>query len=163
MERIELYREEDLRRIDARYKRTRNAMIIIAAAGLMLCILFCILTTRKNQDVMLPLTIGTSILAGWTVITLSITPFDAAKAAIRHAKKIAEGERETIEGRVEKTDELWHIRNGVSVRKVRVITDERETMLNVSEMLSKRLPDAFTGKVDVVYEFIVAYEVKTDD
>lgn len=163
MERIELYREEDVKKADARYKRTRNAMIAVAAGGLMLCILFCILTTRKNQDVMLPLTIGTSILAGWTVITLSITSFGGARAAIRHANKIEEGERETVEGRVEKTDELWHIRNGISVRKVRVITDERETMLNVSETLSKRLPDAFTGKVDVVYDFIVAYEVKTDD
>jgi hypothetical protein len=163
MERIELYRDEDLKRIQVRHKRTCIATIVVAAAGLMLCILFCILTTRKNQGVMLPLTIGTSILTGWTVITLSITLLDAEKAAIRHAKKIAEGEKETFEGRVEKTDELWHIRKGVSVRKVRVTADGRETVLNVSEALSKRLPDAFTGKVDVVYDFIVAYEVKADD
>ena len=166
MKQVELYSETDRMKALAKQKRTRIAMIAIATAGLLLCVLFCALTTRKNQDVTLPLTIGTSIAAGWTVISLSIFVYGRAKAAARHAEKIAEGERdgerETLAGRFEKTDEVWLIRNGVTVRKVCAVTGERESMLNVSDTLAKRLPDAFTGKVDVVYGFIVAYEVNPE-
>lgn len=163
MERIELYRKESQEKAQARCVRTRNAMLAIAGAGLLACILLCVFTTRKNEDVMLPLTIGASVLSGWIVITLLHTVYGESKATIRHMQAMEEGEREALSGRFEKTAEVYRIRHGVTVRRVRARIGERDTMLNIADALSKDLPDAFAGTVDAVHGFIVAYEVAADD
>ncbi len=163
MKHIELYLETELERERARKKRAGIAMIAVAAAGLLACVLFCVFTKRKNLTVMLPLTVCTSILAGWIVIFLSHTAYGDAKAAIRHREMLAEGERELFCGRIEKTDEVYRVRKGIRVRKVRVKSEERETTLMISEALSGRLPDAFDGEVEASYDFVVAYGVNGDD
>ena len=163
MERIELYRKEAKETAQMRAARTRNCMIAIAAAGLIVCVVLCAFVTRKNEGVMLPVTIGASVLTGWTVIFLSHAVYDEAKATVRHMQAREEGERETQEGRFEKTADFYRIRRGVSVRRVRAHIGERDMTLNVAEALSKQLPDAFTGTVETVHGFIVAYEVHADD
>ena len=112
---------------------------------------------------MLPLTIGASVLSGWIVITLLHTVYGESKATIRHMQAMEEGEREALSGRFEKTAEVYRIRHGVTVRRVRARIGERDTMLNIADALSKDLPDAFAGTVDAVHAFIVAYEVAADD
>lgn len=163
MKRIELYREETKERARIRQKRAGIAMLAVAGAGLLLCILWCALTTRKNDGVMLPLTIGTSILTGWIVIFLSHALYDDAKSMVRHSEAIAEGERKTVSGRFTKTGEVYRIRHGVTVRRVHVDTGERELTLNVCEALSKELPDSFSGTAETVFGFLAACEVNADD
>lgn len=157
MELNALYESEELPRAQAAEKRIRKAMLMVAAVGLLLCVLFCCFTTRKNQDVTLPLTVGTSILAGWIVIFLSHSRFDGARAKARHAQLMLTGPRETFSGRFEKLEGVYRVKKGVSIRKVRLQDDFHETLLTISAEKAALVPDAFTGTVETVYDCIVAW------
>lgn len=157
MELHALYESEELPRAQAAEKRVRKAMLMVAAVGLLLCVLFCCFTTRKNQDVTLPLTVGASILAGWIVIFLSHSRFDGARAKARHAQLMLTGPRETFSGRFEKLEGVYRVKKGVSIRKVRLQDDFHETLLTISAEKAALVPDAFTGTVETVYDCIVAW------
>jgi hypothetical protein len=163
MKRIELYDPEALPKKRARRKTLLAVMLGIGGIGLFVCILLCVLTTRKNYMTMLPLTIAASVLAGWIVITLLHGSFGNANADVRHWETMLREPRETQRGRFEKTGDVQRVRNGMTVRRVRFFEEERERVLSVSEHLADRLPDAFSGTVETVYDFIVAYEENGDD
>lgn len=159
---IELYHAEAILPERTRKKRTLIVMLVIAAIGLAACIVICTFATRRNLRLILPLTIGTSTVAGWIVITLLHGPFLEAGAQCRHSDLMLNEKREAFTGRFEKTDDVRRIKNGLSVRKVRCIEEERERVLSVNEEKAAQLPDAFSGTVQTVYDFIVAYEVNED-
>lgn len=158
MELHALYESEELTRAQAAEKRTGRAMGIVAAVGLVLCVLLCCFTTRRNKDLTLPLTVGTSIVAGWTVIFLSHSRYDAARAQARHAELMLTGPRERFAGRFTKLPGVYRVKKGVSIRKVRLREEFHETMLTVSDEKASRLPDEFTGTVETVYDCIVAFK-----
>ena len=141
----------------AAQQRVRRIMLIVAVMGLVLCVLLCCFTTRRNKDLTLPLTVGTSIVAGWIVIFLSHSRYDAARAQARHAELMLTGPRERFAGRFTKLEGVYRVKKGVSIRKVRLQEDFHETMLTVSDEKASRLPDEFTGTVETVYDCIVAY------
>ena len=157
MELHALYESEELTRAQAAEKRTGRAMGIVAAVGLVLCVLFCLFTTRKNQDVTLPLTVGTSILAGWVVIFLSHSRYEGAKARVRHLETMLTGPRERYAGRFIRQDGVWRVKRGVSIRKVRLQEEFHESMLTVADEKAPLLPDEFTGTAETVYDCIVAW------
>ncbi len=157
MELHALYESEELPRAQAAEKRVRKAMLMVAAVGLLLCVLFCCFTTRKNQAVTLPLTVGASILSGWIVIFLSHSRLDGARAKARHAQLMLTGPRETFSGRFEKLEGVYRVKKGVSIRKVRLQDDFHETLLTISAEKAALVPDAFTGTVETVYDCIVAW------
>ncbi len=144
-------------------KRALIVMLIIGVLGLSACVLFCVFATRRNLRTMLPLTVGTSILSGWTVITLLHGAFSEANAEQRHLRLMLEEPRVAQSGRFEKTGDVRRVRNGVTMRKIRMTEDGHERMLSVNEALADKLPDAFSGTVETVYDFIVAFEVNVDD
>ena len=157
MELHALYESDELTLARAAEGRTRRIMLAAAIVGLVLCVLFCLFTTRKNQGVTLPLTVGTSILAGWIVIFLSHSRLEDARARARHAQLMLTGPRETFSGRFEKLPGVYRVKKGVAIRKVRLQEDFHETMLTLSEEKAARLPDVFTGTVETVYDCIVAF------
>ena len=156
-----LYGAEELPRARTAEKRVRRAMLAVAAAGLVLCILLCCFATRRNQNVILPLTVGTSILAGWIVIFLSHSRYDDAQARVRHVELMLTGPRERFTGRFTQQAGVYRVKKGVSIRKVRLQEDFHETMLTVSDEKTDQLPEDFTGAVETVYDCIVAYEEET--
>ena len=133
-------------------------MLAVAGLGLGLCVAVCCLATHRNQSVTRPLTIGTSILAGWIVIFLSHSRYDGAKALARHLELMLTGPRERYSGRFEKKEGVYRVKGGVSIRKVGLREDFHETMLTVADAKAGLLPDAFEGTVETVYDCIVAYE-----
>ena len=102
MERISLYRSEELTNAAAARKRVGRAMLVIGGLGLIACVVLCCLATRQNQSVTLPMTIGASVLSGWIVIFLSHSRYDVARARSRHAELMLTGPRERLSGRFEK-------------------------------------------------------------
>ena len=157
MEQRSFYTEAELTSAKTRERRVGRAMAIVAGLGLVLCVLCCCFTTRQNQGVTLPLTVGTSILAGWIVIFLSHSRYDDARARERHLELMLTGPRETYTGRFTKTGGVYRVKKGVAIRKVRLQEDFHETMLTVSAEKASLLPDEFTGTVETVYDCIVAY------
>ena len=158
MERHAFYRQEELTEAETAQKRARTAMAVAAGAGLAVCVILCCFATRKNQDVTLPLTIGTSTLAGWIVIFLSHSRYDEARARARHVELMLTGPRERFSGRFTKQEGVYRVKKGVSIRKVRQQEEFHETMLTVFAEKASLLPDEFTGTVETVYDCIVAYE-----
>ena len=163
MKPTELYNPDALLPERARKKRALITMLIIGAAGLCACVVLCVLATRRNLRLVMPLTIGTSVLSGWAVITVLHESFLRAGAQVRHGDLMLNEPRETVTGRFEKTDDVRRMKNGLSVRKVRWSVEDHEAILSVNEAKAALLPDVFTGTVQTVYDFIVAYEVSEDD
>lgn len=160
MNMTELYHAEAVLPERARKKRILIVMLTIAAVGLAACIVLCTFATRRNLRLIMPLTIGTSVLSGWIVITLFHGAFSEAGAQCKHADIMLNEPREVFTGRFEKTDDVRRVKNGLSVRRVICIENERETVLTVNEAKAALLPDTFCGAVQTVYDFIVAFEVK---
>ena len=162
MNMTELYHAEALLPERVRKRRVLIVMLAVAAAGLAACIILCTFATRRNLRLIMPLTIGTSILSGWIVITLFHGAFSEAGAQYKHTDVMLNEPREVFTGRFEKTDDVRRVKNGLSVRRVRCIDGERETALTVNESKAALLPDVFVGTVQTVYDFVVAFEVKED-
>jgi len=158
MELQSFYRPEELTEALAAQRRVRRAMLAVAGAGLLCCVLLCCFTTRRNKSLTFPLTVAASTLSGWVVIFLSHGPYEAAQAQARHVELMLTGPRERYAGRFEKLEGTWRVKKGVGIRKVRQREDFHETMLTVSAQKAPRLPDAFTGTVETVYDCIVAFE-----
>lgn len=156
---IELYNTDALLPERARKKRALIAMLILGAIGLAACIVVSTFATRRNLRLILPLTIGISIATGWIVITILHGAFSEAGAQVRHNDLMLNEPRETVVGRFEKTDDVRRIKNGLSVRRVQWHGEENEGTLSVNEQKAALLPDTFTGTVETVYDFIVAFEV----
>ncbi len=152
-----LYRQEELSPARAAQKRAAAAMLIVAAVGLVLCVLFCAFTTRRNQSVTRLLTIGASILAGWIVIFLSHSRYDGAQAQARHVELMLSGPRERYAGRFQMLEGVFQVKKGVAIRKVRLREELHDTLLTVAEDRAARLPKEFSGVVETVYDCIVAY------
>ncbi len=162
MKRVELYRTEERDRAALRKKRAKTAMLAVGAAGLVACAVLCCFATRKTVAVLRPVVIGVSILSGWVVIFLSHAVYGEAKAAQTHDELMLSGERITVAGSFEKTDDVRRVKNGVTVRKVRLRSEPRDMLLNLNEEKAALLPDAFSGTVETVYDFIAAYEADGD-
>lgn len=161
--RVELYHPDALPEKREKKKKLRAVMLCIGGIGLLACILFCVFATRRNQHLLLPLTIGTSVLTGWIVITFLHGSYGRANADVRHCELMLSEPRVEQRGRFRKTDEVRRMRNGMHVRKVLLFEGDRERLLSVSEQKAAQLPDAFSGTAETVYDFIVAYEVNGDD
>ena len=157
MEQRSFYTEAELTSAKTKERRVGRAMAIVAGLGLVLCVLCCCFTTRQNQGVTLPLTVGTSILTGWIVIFLSHSRYEGAKARVRHVELMLTGPRERFSGTFEKLDGVYRVKRGVSIRKVRQREEFHETLLSVYDEKASRLPDRFTGTVETVYDCIVAF------
>ena len=161
--RVELYQKDALPEKRARKQKLRTVMLCIAGAGLLACILLCVFATRQNRHILLPITIGASTLTGWIVITYLHGSYGYASADVRHCELMVSERRVTQSGRFEKTGDVRRVRSGITMRKVRMTEDGYERILSVNEAVAGRLPDAFSGTVETVYDFIVAYEVNGDD
>ena len=161
--RVELYHANALPEKRAKKKKLMTVMLCVGGLGLLICILLCAFATRMNRHVLLPLTIGTSVLAGWIVITFLHGSFNSANADVRHCELMLSEPRTEQSGVFQKTGDVRRVRNGMHVRKVLMKEGDRERVLSVSEMKADRLPDAFSGTVETVYDYIVAYEVNGDD
>ena len=137
MKRVELYDAGSLPEKHRRKKKLRTAMLCIGGIGLSVCILLCVLATRKNQGLLLPLTIGVSILTGWIVITILHGPFGCANADVRHCELMLNEPRAVQRGSFRKTDEVRHMRNGI-------------TKLHKSFLWSSPLIKSFTSKYQLI-------------
>lgn len=163
MKRVELYRTEERDREALREKRAKTAMLAVGAAGLLICAALCCFASRKTVAVLRPVVVGVSILSGWVVIFLSHAVYGEAKAAHKHDALMLSEPRKTVSGSFEKTGDVRRVRNGVTVRKVRLRAVPRDVLLNLNEEKAAQLPDAFSGTVETVYDFIAAYEADGDD
>ncbi len=109
----ELYSREDLARLEKKTKRAGRAAAIFAAVTLMICVLLCCLTTQTNAARMEKATVAASVLGGWIVIYLYNNPVKDLRYERGHAQMLLEGERETLEGVLELSEQRMRIRGSI--------------------------------------------------
>lgn len=109
----ELYSRQDLQRLEKTTKRAGRAAAILAAATLTACVLLCCLTTQSNAPLMEKATIAVSVLGGWVVIYLYYHPVRELRLERGHAQMLLEGERETLEGVLELSEQRMRIRGSI--------------------------------------------------
>ncbi len=110
---MELYRPEDLGRLERQVKRAGGAAALLAGAALALCVLFCCLTNTANARAMEIAAISVSTLAGWVVIWTVHHRVIELRRERGHAEMLMTGERSTLEGVVEVSDERMRIRGSI--------------------------------------------------
>ncbi len=157
MEPKPLYKPEELTKALAAKRRADRLRLAVALLGLAACVAVCCFATRQNRAVTLPLTVGLSTAAGWIAIYLSHSRCEAARARVRHIELMLTGPRETYTGRFTKLDGVWHVKKGVSIRKLRQQEAFHETLLSVWDEKAARLPDEFEGAVETVYDCVAAF------
>ena len=157
---IELYRPEDLGRLEQRYKRSGRAAAFLAGAALAVCILFCCLTNTANARVMELLTISVSTVSGWIVIWLVHHRVIELRRERRHAGMLLEEERSTLEGVVAVSGERMRIRGSIRFYPLSVTG---EAGRSAGKVIASRAPllRAENGKklrLYVVNGYVAAFE-----
>ena len=160
---VELYGEGDLAAARRKAAFWRAAAVIIAAAGLGVCIWFCTKATPYVYLEWLKKTVIVSAVTGWAVITIRIFPLEKHKAAARHIESVTTGQRETVEGSFEVTDERTSIKRGVSMYRIKVEGDPEVASLQVYEAKAGLLRGENPVRIESVHGFAVAYEVEYED
>ncbi len=156
----ELYRPEDLGRLEQAYRRSLRTAALLAGAALALCVLFCCLTNTANLRRMELLTISVSTLAGWVVIWLAHHRISVLRHERRHAEMLLDGERSTLEGYVELSEERMRIRGSIRFYPLSVRGGEGPAK---SKVIASRAPllRAENGKklrLYVVNGYVAAFE-----
>ena len=162
MKRMELYQIEETEQLAAKRRSAILAMCIVGGIGLAVCSTVCAFVTMKNYHTLQWVAVGASVAFGWAVIFLHHAVYGEAATLLKHAKRMQEAERTVYNGTFEQTDTVLRVRKGVTLRRVRAVCGERETVLSLCETKAKLLPKTFSGTVETADFFIVAAEVNGD-
>ena len=129
----DFYRPEDLIRLKTKRKRERVTVWALAGVTLVVCVLFCCLTTTRNAQRMELATLITSCLGGWLVIYRRVFGLQAARYEQEHAAYLLESERTTLRGRLQITKERLRIKNSIRIRILLLDDGEETRRLKVNE------------------------------
>ena len=157
---VELYSPERLAKMAARRTIVKRVLWGLALAALTACIVLTTQVNTHNIYKMLLSCICISVGAAWIIIYFGVYMVRDVGRELEHARHLAEGERETVEGRVSLLKLKVRIRNSVTLRKVRVETAEGNRDLSVDIDKAPELKRA--GEYLRLYTshgYIVAYEV----
>ena len=151
----DLYRPEDLSRLEKKIKRERAWIWILAGATLALCVLFCCLTDSRNAGRMELAAEICSCLGGWLVIYRRIFGLQEAKHQRDHVQHLLEAPRTSLRGRLTITKERMRIKNSIRFRVLLLDDGEQLRRLKVNET-RVRLLQPFDGK-EVTLELADGY------
>lgn len=152
---MELYTEEDIALLERRVKRHRAALIVLAAAALIACIVLAALANARNAGKLELAAVLVSTVAGWICIYDGVFTVSAGKKEIGHANMLRSEPRERIDGPVTVTDERLRIRGSITVRRVETGTQKAL----VHENRAKRLAELPAAALYVAHGYVAAVEV----
>lgn len=157
---IELYGPDELAREKRRLLVWIVVLVLAAALVLAACIVLCTHVTQRNWQRMLTAVLLTSVLGGWTVLSLRIFVLDQIRFGEKHVAAIEEhrAERERFEGTFTLTNERLLVKNGVSMQRVQS-DNPKAGVLQLYRRKVKRFDAARAAAVYVEFGFITAYEV----
>ena len=127
------YRQEDLIRLENKFKRERVIVCALAAVTLALCVLFCCLADSRNAARMELYTVIASTLGGWLVIYRRLFCMQAAKHEREHAQHLLETELSSLRGRLTVTKERLRIKKSIRIRNLLLENGEGVHRLRVNE------------------------------
>ncbi len=141
----EMYRPEDLLRLEKKIKRERAWVWGLAGVTLALCVLFCCLTDLRSVEWTEPAALICSCVGGWLVIYRRLFGLRETRFELDHAARQAETPRSSLTGTLKVTGERMRIKNSIRFRVLLLDDGERVRRLKVNETRVKKLLP-FDGK-----------------
>ena len=135
----QLYRPEDLARLEKKMKRERAWIWGLAGATLALCVLLCCLTDNRNAARMELAAEICSCLGGWLVIGLRVFGLQSTRHERDHAAHLLESSRTELTGKLRITPERMRIKNSIRFRVLQLDDGEQLHRLKVNETRVKML------------------------
>ena len=155
-----LYSPDEAASLSRRANLYRSTALILAAAGLTVCVLLCIGVRPNNTTRRLIEAIAVSTAVGWAVILLLNVGYRPLIGTARHIQHVSNSETAEYAGVITKSGKLFQIPGSIVVQKVCLQQGEETVTLNVDARTSKLLPDNGTAlRVQCRGTFITAYEV----
>lgn len=156
---VELYEPERLARLEKRRALTKKLLLGLALAALTVCIVLTAQVNTRNIYKMLLACICVSVGAAWIIIYFGIYTVRDGGRELEHAKHLAEGPREAVTGRVSLQKLKVRIRNSITLRKVRVETENGPVNLSVHIDKTEQLRRAGEWlTLYTVHGYIVAWQ-----
>lgn len=157
---IELYAPEYLERKRKRNRLLGRMLILLALAGLGVCVALCIGVNTENSYRRMLWTIITSTVTGWIVIYIYVFGYRAAKREIAHGEHLQGEERKLLSGPVTFSPKARRIRSSIRVRDVFVQTPEGERTALINAARVKELERAGNPlRLWTAHGYVTAYEV----
>lgn len=139
MEALNFYRPEDLDRLKQKEKRERAWVLALGGLTLLLCVLFCCLTTTANANRMELATLITSCVGGWIVIYRRLFGVLEAKHEREHAGYLLSAEKSAIRGKLTVTKDRLRIRDSIRIRILLLEDGKKTHRLKVNETKARAL------------------------
>ena len=176
MNKIELYRQDELSGL-IRYRMLRRViLLILAALVISICVFLCFRVSARNARTLEIVVILISVISGWVLITLRYEWLVLSKREERHVKHIFAGPREEHCGQVSSISEPLRIPGSICIRNL-ILKEEGETRIlhvnadkfdQIRELLrkSEEGEDGLTEDpaqevtVMTVHNFVVGLEVE---
>ena len=156
---IELYAADRLARLERKRTRTKRLLWALALGALAVCVVLCTRVNTRNLYQMLLACIGVSVGAAWVIIYFGVYTVRDGGRELAHARHLAEGPRETVEGRVTLQRLKVRVRNSITLRKLRVETAEGPVSLNVHIDKTEELRRAGEWlRLYTVHGYVVAWQ-----
>ena len=156
---VELYEPERLARLEKRRALTKKLLLGLALAALVVCIVLTAQVNTRNIYKMLLACICVSVGAAWIIIYFGIYTVRDGGRELAHAKHLAEGPREAVTGKVSLQKLKVRIRNSITLRKVRVETENGPVNLSVHIDKAEQLRRAGEWlTLYTVHGYIVAWQ-----
>jgi len=161
---IELFDAKKMKKLKFEYQLVQVVIALIAVVTVGAIYLICKMTGTLNaSDMELKATI-IFLLAGWVEIYLIINVYLSKKAQTLHGQMLSEDERTEVTGPAEVGKNRIKIKDSVTVRQVRVKTQDGTKTLNIVEDRAKEI-EKIEGpvKFQVVHGYIAAYEAEHEN
>lgn len=161
---VELYRPEDPDALNRKRRAWTAAVCALAAAALVVCVSFCLRAGAANAARMEAYAAAVSSVAGWVVIYLLAFRVAALRREEEHARRMLQGQRETVRGRASLAARETQIPRSIAVRSVTVEGGERTLHLLAAARRCAALERALNGgaaelELDVVGGYVAAFRV----
>ena len=156
---VELYEPGRLARLEKRLALTKKLLLGLALAALVVCVVLTTQVNTRNIYQMLLTCICISVGAAWIIIYFGIYVVRDGGRELEHAKHLAEGPRECVTGRVTLLKLKVRIRNSITLRKLRVETEDGPVSLNIHIDKADQLRKAGERlTLYTVHGYVVAYQ-----
>ena len=155
-----LYSPEDLSRLEKKCKTIRALCWALGIGALIACVTLCLVTTSSNAGKTELGCILTWTLAGWIVLYLRRFTLSEARAELVHARMLAhaDGEIETVSGRVTVTEERMRIIGSIRFTVVLLENADGKRRLKVCTSRAKKLKAAGTDlTLTLINGYIAGY------
>ena len=156
---IELYPPQRLEKLAKRRVLVKRLLFVLALAALALCVILTSGVNTRNLYQRCLTCIGVSVGTAWIIIYFGIYHVRDVGRELEHARHLTEGPRETLTGRVTLLKLKVRVRNSITLRKVRVETEEGPVTVSVHADHAEKLRRAGERlTLYLVHGYVTAFE-----